>query len=874
MSNIIPFSRTKFTQDEDDLNIIGVRGQRLMELASLDIPILPGFIITNEVILNSEDSLDQFSKEFFNKLQEIEGEAGKTFNSKEEPLLVKMVVSPTLNMVSTASSIHNIGLCDKTIEGFASKVGEDFAYHEYRGILLKVLNLDLELLQDETQKAKASHLLDKGKKAGTIKKTKEFLEEAKEFYPAELFDDAMDQFLYILNKYREIFQKSEILNDSALVIQAMTFGNYGEQGYFGSYFTRGIVDGKDELSGEYFVESFDSTAQKGKSLKSIDKNVLSELEQIGKKLERNYKEIRQVKFTVENGKLWIIDQNGVSTKSAMAEIQTLLGLHNDKVIDDSYAISAIKPGRLAEILHPVIDKKSAEKLKAIKGGISGAIGAAVGRVYFSTEVLVKEARIAHQRGLNETFILAMPSTYAEDVKAIEASVGVITRDGGYASHAPVVARSLGKIAMVNPDIEFKAKQMKIGSHVIKEGDRISLDVPSYDDPVIYLGEANLIHPTIEDSGLLDYMKIVDRKIGDFDVHANADQPKDAELSKKFGANGIGLCRTEHMFFDEKRILTFRSMIIADNKEDRIKVLDKLQKMQADDFYKLFEIMEGHPVTIRLLDAPLHEFLPHTKEKMEEFIKYYQKDKPKVSANDIRMRCDIMGEVNPMLGHRGVRLAISYPEIYQMQVKAIFEAAYKLVAKKGIVSQPEIMIPIVMNHNELKSVRYGKKIEGEEIVGIKTIEEEICSSMGVEPIPYKVGTMIELPAAALQAGKIARYADFFSFGTNDLTQTTLGLSRDDFNSFFPDYNEFDLLEKNPFKYLNEPVKEMLAMASERARLTRPDLKMGLCGEHGAEPENIKFCMDHGLNYVSCSPYSIPIARLAVAQENVKKESAAK
>jgi len=870
MKNIIPFSRTEYTLDKNDLEKMGVRGERLMELASLDIPILPGFVIANELIQESVDSLDQFAKDFQNSLNGIEEIAEKRFNSSESPLLVKMVVSPTLNMVSTASSIHNIGLCDTTIEAFAAKVGDDFAYHEYRGVLLRVLELDLEILSDDVQKSQAMGLLDLGKKSDSKEEINKFLDKTREFYPAEVFQSAMDQFLFVFGKYREIFRKSEILGDSALVIQAMTFGNYGEEGYFGSYYTRDIIEGKKLFSGKYFINSFDSTDKDGNDLDNIDKKILKDLGEIGTKLENKYKEIRQIKFTVEGGRLWIIDQNGVSTKSAMSEIQTLLSLYKNKVIDENYAIKSIKPGRLAEILHPVIDKQSAKNISSIKGGISGAIGAAVGKVFFDTEKLVKEARIAHQRGLNETFILAMPSTYAEDVKAIEASVGVITRDGGYASHAPVVARSLGKIAMVYPDIKFTDKGMKIGKKTVKEGDVISLDVPSYDEPEIFFGEAELIHPTIEDSGLLEYLEIVEKKIYDFDVHANADQPKDAKLARKFGADGIGLCRTEHMFFDEKRILTFRSMIIASDRKQRLKVLDKLQKMQVKDFYGLFEIMEGHPVTIRLLDAPLHEFLPHTKEKMDEFIKFYQKENPKITPQEVRTRCDLMGEVNPMLGHRGVRLAISFPEIYQMQVKAIFEAVYKLAAEKGIISRPEIMIPIVMNHNELKSVRYGKKIEGAEIVGIKTIEEEVRKSMKADAIPYKVGTMIELPAAVIQSGKIARYADFFSFGTNDLTQTTLGLSRDDFNSFFPDYNEFDLLEKNPFQYLNEPVKEMVALATERGRLCRPDIKLGLCGEHGAEPQNVTFCMEKGLNYVSCSPYSIPIAKLAVAQQNVSNE----
>ena len=473
--------------------------------------------------------------------------------------------------------------------------------------------------------------------------------------------------------------------------------------------------------------------------------------------------------------------------------------------------------------------------------------------------------------MDDDFILAMPATYAEDVKAIEAATGVLTREGGYASHAPVVARSLGKVAMVNPEIQFTKTGLKIGGRTVKEGDFIGLDVPSYDDPVVYFAKLPLIEPNIDKSGLLEFLEVVQGQIGDFDVHVNADQPKDAKLARKFLADGIGLCRTEHMFFHEKRISIFRSLIIASDRSEREKILTKLKKMQVADFYGLFQVMEEKPVTIRLLDAPLHEFLPHGKDVMKEFVEFYRKDHPKVSEAEIRLRCEMTDEVNPMLGHRGVRVAITYPEIYRMQVEAIFEAAFKLRKEKGLVCRPEIMIPVIMSPREVKTVRFGKRIEGVEIVGIRRIEEELREAKGEEAIPYKVGTMIELPAAALLSHKIAAYADFFSFGTNDLTQTCLGLSRDDFNTFFTDYNEFDLLDKNPFQYLQEPVKELIGISTERGRFVRPDLSCGLCGEHGAEPENIAFCMNAGLNYVSCSPYGIPPAKLAIAQMNLKNQA---
>ncbi len=867
--DIYSFSSTAYTQEKDVLDVLGYRGRRLMHLAGLGIPILPGYVLSNDSLLAELNDPGTFSGKIHESIKAMGDVVGKHFGDGDNPLLVKCVLSPQLNMIDTFSSLHNVGLCHTTIEGFAKFVGEEFAYHEYRNMLRRIIILDLEIEPDTNRRKVLQKLADSLEACKTAKKTKDVLVEVEGVYPQEIFSDAWSQLSYVQSLYTKYLKDSETLNDSALLIQAMTFGNYGKESFFGSYYTRNIVDGTNELSGKFFVNSFDATQSEGRPILEIKKAYLEELKSIASQLETHYKEIRTIKFTVEDGRLWVIDQNAADSKSTQAHIRTLLDLNKESVVDDSYVINAIQPGRLAEILHPVIDKESAEKLPSYYGGISGSVGAAVGKVFFSTEKLMQEHRIATQRGLDANFILCMPATYAEDVKAIEVSQGVLTQEGGYASHAPVVARSLGKVAMVNPEIKFLKSGVKVGEHIIKEGDYISLDVPSYDKPTIYFDQVKLIKPIIEESGILEFLEIVQKFIGDFDVHANADQPKDALLAKMFKADGIGLCRTEHMFFHEDRIPLFRSMIIAEDKEDRFKILEKLGEMQTSDFYNLFKIMAGHPVTIRLLDAPLHEFLPHTRDSMNEFIAFYKKDHSDVTDADIRLRCDMMGEVNPMLGHRGIRVGISTPEIYAMQVRAIFEAAYKLQKEDNITCKPEIMLPVVMSEREVKTMRFGKRIEGTEILGIRDIELAVRQKFDVkDPVPYRVGTMIELPGAALQADKIARYADFFSFGTNDLTQTTNGISRDDFNSFFTDYNEFDLLERNPFKYLNGPVKELVSIAAERGRLVRPDLSLGLCGEHGAEPENVEFCMDQGLNYVSCSPYGIPIAKLAVAQKNLK------
>jgi pyruvate,orthophosphate dikinase len=511
-------------------------------------------------------------------------------------------------------------------------------------------------------------------------------------------------------------------------------------------------------------------------------------------------------------------------------------------------------------------------MKSLPGGIAGAVGAAIGKVYFSAQRLVNAYREAQQKNEDTNMILAMPATFAEDVKGIEVAQGVISSEGGYASHAPVVARSMGKVAMVKPSIRFKQNSMVIDGFTVKEGDYLTMLVPYYDDPALYFGKGFLTKPTLKDSGIIEFLELVEPYLPTLNVHANADQPRDAKLARTFNAKGIGLCRTEHMFFDEKRINRFRYMILAESTEERLKALNSLQVDQTKDFYDLFKIMADLPVTIRLLDAPLHEFLPATKETMKEFVKQMLSKHKHLTKDQIEARSVLLQEFNPMLGHRGVRIAISYPEIYRMQIRAIFEAAYKL-KKENINAKPEIMIPLVMTPNELKIIRNGKRIEGKYILGIRDIEREVQKKYKMKPIEYKVGTMIELPASALNADEIARYADFFSFGTNDLTQTTYGISRDDFNTFFSDYNELDILPSNPFQVLQNQVRELVETASLRGRRVRPDLKLGLCGEHGAEAKNAEFFESANLNYVSVSPYGIPIAKLAIAQMNLKKEESA-
>ncbi|AHC15698.1 putative PEP-binding protein [Salinispira pacifica] len=867
MSMFISFGSGKHAEALKNSEILGSRGIRAASLAQLDMPICPGFIIPHEHLahfINNPRGVVPELKEF---ISDIGKTMGKSFGGGKNPLLLKAVESPMLNVQSSLPSIHHIGLIDDNVEMVAEMSGEKFAFNEYAYLISSIIRLSIAASDDETEiEALEAYLgkLKKAKSKSTILKT---IDEFREILPAEIYSDPLFQLQYVVQQFDEALKKSPTSEDSAVMIQAMVYGNFDKDSAAGYFYTHHIVTGENELQGEYFPAAYDESAPNGKSLDNLGKKHLKSLQDIAVKLENHFLELRWIRFAIEADVLWLVDQSSAPNKSAQAEIKTLLDLRDRDIVDNDYLIEKVKPGRLSEILHPTLDPKSVSKLKTQEGGIAGAVGAAIGRVFFNAENLITAYRQAQQAGEDTNMILAMPSTFAGDVKAIEVAQGVLSSEGGYASHAPVVARSLGKVALVRPDAVFRKKSVQIGGEEVKEGDYITMNVPYYEDPVLYIGQGSLTKPVLEHSGLLDFLDVIQTRIENIDVHANADQPRDAQLAQKFKARGIGLCRTEHMFFDESRIDRFRYMILAQDSVKRQEFLDDLAKDQTEDFYELLKIMDGHPVTIRLLDAPLHEFLPADEKGMKDFAAKAKADGTGLTATAIKERSQLLREFNPMLGHRGIRVAVSYPEIYRMQTRAIFEASYRLL-EEGKNPRPEIMIPLVMNPNELKVVRNGKKIEGKHILGIRDIEEQVSRGFKKGPLDYRVGTMIELPAAALNASAIARYADFFSFGTNDLTQTTYGISRDDFNTFFSDYTELDLLPNNPFKVLQPQVKELVTTATLRGRMVRPDLKLGLCGEHGAEPQNIDFIAEAGLNYVSVSPYGIPIAKLAIAQMNLK------
>ena len=868
------FSNKESLKSNIDKTILGIRGRQLNEFSELGLPIVPGLVMDATITQSlQQTNVVPLLKPFLKKMGEA---VKKEFGDAENPLLLKLVISSNM-VIANYPTLHNFGLAKTTIGGFEQKVGKDFASHEVlfllRGIfsiLYKLAELQEDNVKQELYRVQLQNVENELKKEKRQESGAAVMDMYQAYLPQEFFSTPevqLNQTIQMISTLLSLEPDNE--NDVALLIQPLVYGNYDKESFSGRFFSRNIVTGEKKLQGMFFQEKFDEVDAVGKDINDIKPVYLKQLEAIAWQLEDYSKDVREIRFTIEAGKLWLIEQKSVEAKSTIALVHFLLDLYNRKIVDAEYVVKNVKPGQLNEILHPVINMSSVKNLQFSKGGIAGAPGAAVGRVYFSADSLIEAQRIAHSQSADTRCILCVPASYAGDVKAIEVSTGVLSNEGGYSAHASVVSRQYGKISLVRPDMKIMANKAIIDGVTIKEGDYVTLQVPYYGESTLYFGAAELIEPDPKTSGLLDFIELTRSFIQDFHVRANADSPRDAALAVSFGAEGIGLCRTEHMFFEAKRINLFREMILSETTEERIKVLNKLQKVQMEDFYGIFKVMNGREVTIRLLDAPLHEFLPHNDAELDGFIEYLKTDKKKAASKKaLSEAIALRAEVNPMLGHRGCRIAISYPEIYAMQIRAIFEAAYKL-QKEDVETHVEIMVPIVMNFRELKQIAYGKKIEGHSYLGIRAIEQEIRTQLKTKPIDFKIGTMIELPVAALSAGEIARYAEFFSFGTNDLTQTTLGLSRDDFNSFMPDYTLYDLINGNPFAILDPGVRELISIAIERGRLTRPDIKLGLCGEQGARPENIPFCMQAGLHYVSCSSYSVPIALLSIAQAELEK-----
>ena len=862
MNGIYFFSHEGFSSRPNNVSEIGVRGQRILELVDSGLPIPPGIILDTSRTKNLDVKSINLILEYIKEISKI---TNRKLGNPDSPLFLKMVVSPDLKLIKFPG-VRFVGINNETFELLREKVDEKFAYIAYCTFLEEMARFGAEYRPEVFFSLPEPDDLRKF----SLEELKERLNYDKAAIEKSIPSDLEERISYVLTQMSAIARINADI-DMGILIQDMVLGNYSQTSFTGYFYTRNIVTGEPVIQGRVFMKNYfiEEDENLGKDVNELDSDTLGELQKFATFLEERYKEIRYVMVVRETDKLWVIEQDTVQNKSSQAEIRLYMDLLKKGIIDDKFIIDKINPGHLVELLHKSIDidwiKKN--KVKYVSGGIAGSPGVATGRVFFSTERLVEEYNRAIKMGFDSRFILVMPATYAEDVKAIEVGQGVLTTEGGYASHAPVVARSLGKVSLVNPKIKLGKNFFEIDGIRVNEGDYITLEVPFYESPKIYFGEVKTVEPDFEKNGLVEFLKIVDNYITpDFVVRANADQPREALLSRKFGAKGIGLCRTEHMFFDKERLPIFQELIISDDYNKRKEILSKLKEFQKKDFIDLFIAMSGEPVTIRLLDAPLHEFLPHNDKELDEFYEYLKTQKYSITKEKLREICDLKKEVNPMLGHRGVRVAVTYPEIYEMQVYAIAEAAVE-VKKNGFEPIPEIMIPVVMNYKELNFVINGKVMEGRKIRGIKDIVREVIGSSGLD-IHVSYGSMIEIPSAAIRADNIAIFSEFISFGTNDLTQTTYGLSRDDISSFLSDYTEMDIIEDNPFKVLGEEVAELMVIAVHRSRMVRPDIKIGLCGEHGADPRNIEFLKEIGLDYVSVSPYSIPLAKLAIAKINAR------
>jgi len=859
-------------------DILGGKGAGLAEMTNIGLPVPAGFTISAEVCdyyyKNGKNYPEGLAEEIEENLKRLEKVTGKKFGDPSNPLLVSVRSGAAISMPGMMDTILNLGLNDEVVKGLATMTNNPrFAYDAYRrfiqmfgDVVLGINKNEFEAILEERKKEKGiewdSQL--------TENDLKEIVEKFKEIYkkhnyefpqaPRKQLEMAIEAvFKSWMNeraiKYREINDIKGLLGTAVNVVE-MVFGNMGEDSGTGVGFTRNPNNGEKEFYAEFLpnaqgedVVAGIRTPMKIDELKRRLPSVYDQLLNAAQLLEKHYKDAQDIEFTVERGKLFLL-QTRSAKRTGLAAVKIAVDMVKEGIITEKEAILKVQPTHLDQLLHPMIDPSEKYDDKVMAKGLPASPGAATGQVVF----LAKDAEKWAKEG--KDVILLRPETSPEDVGGMHASKGIITARGGLTSHAAVVARGMGKPCIVGcedlmVDEEKKIAKTKDGKFTIKEGDWVTMDGKT---GYIINGKLKLIKGEI--SGYFaEFMKWVDkyRKIG---VRANAETPEDARKGRELGAEGIGLARTEHMFFgpEKERILYFRSMIISDTYEDRVKALNKLLEYQRKDFEDLFEIMEGLPVTIRLLDPPLHEFLPHEEDQMKEVAKELG-----VSFEKIKERNEQLKEFNPMLGFRGCRLAVVYPEIYEMQVRAIFEAACRM-KKKGKDVKLEVMIPIVA---EIKEFAYLKKRLGD-------IAKETMNKEGIQ-VEYKFGTMIEVPRAALTADEIAKEAEFFSFGTNDLTQMTFAFSRDDIGKFIEAYKSLNILEDDPFKTLDtKGVGELIKMGIQKGRSTRPDLKIGICGEHGGDPASVMFCHKVGMNYVSASPFRVPLARLAAAQAAVLEE----
>ncbi len=880
------FGKGKADGKSDMKNLLGGKGANLAEMTNLGIPVPPGFTITTEVCTYHHQHNQQYPAELEaqirENLQKVEALMGRKFGDSRNPLLVSVRSGARASMPGMMDTILNLGLNSETVLGIIESSGnERFGYDSYRrfiqmysDVVLGVPRHKFEQRIDRLKEEKKLKL-DTDLSAQDWKTlVSEFKEIVKTQTGKDFPEDPWQQlwgaigavFKSWMNKRAIEYRRIHAIPaewGTAVNVQSMVFGNMGEDCATGVAFTRDPSTGENFFYGEFLINAQGEDVVAGirtpqpinlagkkrnqstlASMEEVLPECYKTLESIYQKLEKHYRDMQDIEFTIERRQVWML-QTRNAKRTAKASIKAAVDMVNEGLISKKEALLRVDAASLDQLLHPTLDPKA--KKEILGKGLPASPGAASGQVVFSAE----DAEKSVNKG--EKVILVRLETSPEDIHGMHVSEGILTARGGMTSHAAVVARGMGKCCVSGCgelQIDYDKQEFRLGGKTIAQGDWITLDGSTGE---IILGKAPTLQPTLSgDFAIL--MNWVD-EIRRLKVRTNADTPHDAKVARQFGAEGIGLCRTEHMFFDGDRIQAVREMILSEDREGREKALKKILPMQKGDFKSIFREMKDLPVTIRLLDPPLHEFLPHTQEEIAQLAKSMDISPEKLTAKNESLK-----EMNPMLGHRGCRLGITFPEIYEMQVRAIMEAACELAKEEGFKIIPEIMIPLVADVKELAILR--------EVT--EKICEQVMKEKGVQ-LKYLVGTMIELPRAAITADRVAEAADFFSFGTNDLTQTTFGFSRDDVGKFLPYYIEKKIFIEDPFVVLDqEGVGRLIKMAVELGRKTKPELKAGICGEHGGNPQSVEFCHRNGLQYVSCSPYRVPIARLAAAQAVLKEE----
>ncbi|SKA86008.1 pyruvate phosphate dikinase [Caloramator quimbayensis] len=855
-------------------NLLGGKGANLAEMTNIGLPVPQGFTVTTEACTRYyEDGQkigDDIKAQIFEYLEKLEQITGKKFGDPSNPLLVSVRSGARASMPGMMDTILNLGLNDETVVGLAKLTNnERFAFDSYRRFIQMFSDVVMEIDKNKFEKILDAVKEENGAKYDTdltAENLKEVVKRYKVLYkeekgtdfpvdPREQLFEAVKAVFRSWNNPRAIVYRR--LNDipgdwgTAVNVQQMVFGNMGETSGTGVAFTRNPATGENKVFGEYLINAQGEdvvagirTPQSIETLKDVMPECYNEFMRIANILEKHYKDMQDMEFTIEQGKLYFLQtRNGKRT--APAALKIAVDMVSEGLNTKEEAVLKVDPKQLDQLLHPAFDQEELKSAKEIAKGLPASPGAGCGKVYFTAE----EAK--EHRAVGEKVVLVRVETSPEDIEGMVAAEGILTARGGMTSHAAVVARGMGKCCVAGcGDIQINEDEKYFVANGVRinEGDYISLDGST---GKVYGQKIKTVEPEI--TGYFGTFMAWADEIRKLKVRTNADTPRDSHQAVKFGAEGIGLCRTEHMFFEEDRIPAVREMIVAKNEEQRRKALAKLLPMQKKDFIGIYEAMEERPVTIRLLDPPLHEFLPQEDDDIRELANTMG-----LTFEELKATVESLHEFNPMMGHRGCRLAVSYPEIAEMQTTAIIEAAIEVNRKHGWNIVPEIMIPLVGEIKELKFVK--------EII-VKTADE-IIAKEGVN-LKYMVGTMIEIPRAALTADEIAKEAEFFSFGTNDLTQMTFGFSRDDAGKFLNDYYDKKIFESDPFAKLDQNgVGKLVKMAAELGRQTRPEIKLGICGEHGGDPSSVEFCHNVGLNYVSCSPFRVPIARLAAAQAQVK------